>query len=156
MSGARQQTTDARPGRTTTTDRPTTDRPTTDQATTDPATTDRPTTDPATTDRPTTDPATVAAEVRTAVLGVSGVTGLSPGTGVEVATQFAGGKIVGIRLGDPVEVHVEIGPVPIEPVAEQIRGAVRDVLGRFGQSSSVEVVVEDVDLPLPVTPAAGS
>lgn len=102
------------------------------------------------------DPATVAEQVRAAILGVPGVTRLSPGSGVEVATQFAGGKVTGIRLGDPVEVHVEVGPVPIAPVAERIRDAVRDVLDRFGRNSSVEVVVEDVDLPVPAVVTAGS
>lgn len=96
------------------------------------------------------DPATVAEQVRTAVLGVAGVAGLHPGTGgVEVATQFAGGKISGIRLGDPVEVHVGIDPVPIGPLAEQIRDAVRTVLATFGQHPSVDVVVEDIGLAVP-------
>ncbi|MBE1490595.1 hypothetical protein [Plantactinospora soyae] len=102
------------------------------------------------------DPATVAAEIRTAVLAVPGVTRLTPGTGVEVATHFPGGKITGIRLGEPIEVHVEIGPVPIAPVAEQIRDAVRDVLGRFGRRSPVEVVVDDIDLPVPATATVGN
>ncbi|MFC6015767.1 hypothetical protein ACFP2T_06140 [Plantactinospora solaniradicis] len=101
-------------------------------------------------------PATIAAEVAAAVLAVPGVTRLTPGAGVEVATQFPGGKVTGIRLGDPVEVHVEVDPVPIAPVAEQIRNAVREVLGRFGRGSSVEVVVEDIDLPVPATATAGS
>lgn len=102
------------------------------------------------------DPATVAAEVAAAVLAVPGVIRLTSGTGVEVATQFPGGKINGVRLGDPVEVHVEVDPVPIAPVAEQIRNAVREVLGRFGRRLSVEVVVEDIDLPVPAIVTAGS
>ncbi|MBF9134117.1 hypothetical protein I0C86_35040 [Plantactinospora sp. S1510] len=102
------------------------------------------------------DPATVAAAVAAAVLAVPGVTRLTPGTGVEVATQFPGGKITGVRLGDPVEVHVEVDPVPIAPVAEQIRNAVRKVLDGFGRRLSVEVVVEDIDLPVPATAMAGS
>ena len=102
------------------------------------------------------DPATVAAEVAAAVLAVPGVTRLIPGTGIEVATQFPGGKITGVRLGDPVEVHVEVDPVPIAPVAERIRHAVQEVLGRFGRRLSVEVVVEDIDLPVPATATAGS
>ncbi|MEN3615473.1 hypothetical protein AAH979_39010 [Plantactinospora sp. ZYX-F-223] len=96
------------------------------------------------------DQATVAGKIRDAVLGVPGVTGLTAGTGVEVATLFPGGKVVGIRLGDPVEVHVGLGPVPIAPVAEQIQVAVRGVLAGFGQQPSVEVVVDDIDLPVPV------
>ncbi|GAB3977874.1 hypothetical protein V1634_13385 [Plantactinospora veratri] len=98
----------------------------------------------------TTDRSTVVGRVRDAVLAVPGVSGLTAGTGVEVATLFPGGKIVGIRLGNPVEVHVEVGPVPIAPVAEQIRVAVRAVLADYGQQPSVEVVVDDIDLPVPV------
>lgn len=97
----------------------------------------------------------VVTEIRAAVLAVPGVTGLSAGTGVEVATQFAGGKVTGVRLGDPVEVHVEIGPVPIVPVAGQIRVAVRGVLERFGQSASVDVMVDDIALPMPAISTAG-
>ncbi|WP_422769648.1 hypothetical protein ACN28C_23280 [Plantactinospora sp. WMMC1484] len=101
------------------------------------------------------DPAAVATRVRDAVLLVPGVAGLTAGSGIEAATQFPGGKIVGVRLGDPVEVHVEVGPVPIVPVAEQIQAAVRGVLESFGREASVEVIVEDIDLPTPVDTAAG-
>ncbi|GAA3750273.1 hypothetical protein GCM10022225_38180 [Plantactinospora mayteni] len=102
---------------------------------------------------PAADRATVAGEIRDAVLAVPGVVGLTAGTGVEVATLFPGGKVVGIRLGEPVEVHVAVGPVPIAPLAEQIQLAVRGVLAGFGQRPSVEVVVDDIDLPLPIGPA---
>ncbi|GIG91147.1 hypothetical protein [Plantactinospora endophytica] len=101
------------------------------------------------------DPGTVARRIRDAVLAVPGVTGLTPGGGVEVATLFPGGKIAGIRLGDPVEVHVEVGPVAIAPVAEQIQAAVRGVLDTFGRDSAVEVVVEDIELPVPTGPVGG-
>jgi hypothetical protein len=93
-----------------------------------------------------TDPATLASAVRDAVLAVPGVARLLPGGPVEVATQFPGGKIPGIRLGDAVEVHIAVDPVPIEPLAEQIRVAVRDVLARAGMDRPVEVVIDDVDL----------
>ncbi|MDG4786937.1 hypothetical protein O7626_13530 [Micromonospora sp. WMMD1102] len=101
-------------------------------------------------------PGEIAGRLRDAVLAVPGVTRLTSGVGVEVATLFPGGKIVGIRLGDPVEVHVQVGPVPIAPLAEEIRVAVRDVLAEFGRQSSVEVVVDDIDLPVPVGPAGRS
>ncbi|MFY1692149.1 hypothetical protein [Plantactinospora sp. WMMB782] len=101
-------------------------------------------------------PGEIAGRLRDVVLAVPGVTRLTPGVGVEVATLFPGGKIVGIRLGDPVEVHVQVDPVPIPPLAEQIRVAVRDVLADLGRQSSVEVVVDDIDLPVPVEPAGRS
>ncbi|ROT28292.1 hypothetical protein [Micromonospora sp. HM5-17] len=92
----------------------------------------------------------VATAVRTAVLAVPGVTRLASGSGgVEVSTQFPGGTIPGIRLGDPVEVHVEVAAVPIGPLAGRVRAAVRHVLDGFGQHPSVEVVVDDIDLPEP-------
>jgi hypothetical protein len=92
----------------------------------------------------------LAAAVRTAVLAVPGVVRLAPDAGgVEVATQFAGGKIPGIRLGEVVAVHVDVAAVPIGPLAEQVRTAVRDVLGASGRCPPVEVVVHDIDLPEP-------
>jgi hypothetical protein len=92
------------------------------------------------------DPVTLAKAVRDAVLAVPGVVGLTPGGPVEVATQFAGGKIYGVRLGDEVEVHVVVGAVPIGPLGEQIQAAVRAVLKRAGADRPVEVVVDDVDV----------
>ena len=49
------------------------------------------------------DRAVLAAAVAAALARVPGVARLSPGTGVEVATQFAGGKVVGVGVrGDAV------------------------------------------------------
>lgn len=88
----------------------------------------------------------LAKAVRDAVLAVDGVAGLGTTGPVEVATRYAGGKIGGIRLGDEVEVHVTVDPVPIGPVGERIQAAVRAVLERAGVQRPVEVVVDDVDL----------
>ena len=88
----------------------------------------------------------LATAVRDAVLGVDGVAGLSAGGPVEVATLYAGGRVSGVRLGDEVEVHVVVGAVPIGPLGERIRAAVRAVLERAGADRPVEVVVDDVDL----------
>jgi hypothetical protein len=90
-------------------------------------------------------PEQVASKVRDAVLAVPGVTRLTPGGPVEVATLFAGGKVVGVRLGDAVEVHVAVDRLPIAPLAEQVRAAVRTVLERDGESRPVEVVVDDLE-----------
>ena len=95
---------------------------------------------------PVTDPAAVAATVRDAALAVPGVIHLTPGSGVEVATQFAGGKVTGVRLGDHVEVHVAVDRSPITLIAEQVWIAVRTALDGSGQVRPVEVVVDDVDL----------
>ncbi|MGW4467305.1 hypothetical protein [Micromonospora sp. NPDC004704] len=88
----------------------------------------------------------LATAVRDAVLGVDGVAGLNAGGPVEVATQYAGGKISGVRLGEQVEVHVTVEAVPIGPLGERIAAAVRKVLDRAGVDRPVEVVVDDVDL----------
>ncbi|MGW0435990.1 hypothetical protein ACWDV4_26025 [Micromonospora sp. NPDC003197] len=87
----------------------------------------------------------LASAVRDAVLAVPGVARLTSGGAIEVATQFSGGKVVGVRLGDPVEVHVAVDRSPIIPVTEQVRAAVQAVLDRSGEHRPVEVVVDDID-----------
>jgi hypothetical protein len=87
----------------------------------------------------------VASTIRDAVLAVPGVARLTPGVPVEVATHFPGGKVIGVRLGDRVEVHVAIDEVPIAPLAERIRAAVRGVLEHAGGARPVEVVIDDID-----------
>ncbi|RKR85800.1 hypothetical protein BDK92_0009 [Micromonospora pisi] len=88
----------------------------------------------------------LATAVRDAVLAVDGVRELTTGGPVEVATQFAGGKVSGIRLGDEVEVHVMVDAVPIGPLGERVQAAVRAVLAGAGVDRPVEVVVDDIDL----------
>ena len=87
----------------------------------------------------------LAVAVRDAVLAIPGVARLTPGDAIEAATYFAGGKVVGVRLGDPVEVHVAVDRLPIVPIAERIRAAARGVLERNGESWPVEVVVDDFE-----------
>jgi hypothetical protein len=83
--------------------------------------------------------------VADAVTAVPGVAGLSPGSGVEVATLFAGGKVVGLRLsGEQVEVHIIADQVPLQPVADAAALAARRVLLAAGDERPVHVVVEDV------------
>ncbi len=94
---------------------------------------------------PTIDQGALAVKVRDAVLAVPGVVRLTPGTAVEVATQYAGGKIFGVRLGDPVQVHVAVDWVPIAPLAERIRDTVRNILRGVGQSALVEVIIDDIE-----------
>jgi hypothetical protein len=83
--------------------------------------------------------------VRDAVLAVPGVARLTTGGAIEVATQFAGGKVVGVRLGNPVEVHVAVDRSPIIPVTDRVRAAVHAVLERSGEPRPVDVVVDDID-----------
>ena len=87
----------------------------------------------------------LAAAISDAVAAVPGVVRLVPGDPVEAATYFAGGKIVGVRLGDPVEVHVVVDRLPIVPIAEKVRAAARGVLEHNGEHCPVEVVVDDFE-----------
>ena len=82
-----------------------------------------------------------------AALGVPGVARLSPGSGVEVSTQYAGGKVLGIRLGgERAEVHIVADRVPLPPITDQVGAAVGAVLAAAGESKPVTVVVADVEV----------
>lgn len=88
----------------------------------------------------------LARSVADAVLEVPGVARLSPGSSVEVATLFAGGKVVGLRLsGEVVEVHIVADRVPLPQVAEQASAAAMRVLSAAGDDRQVLVVVDDVE-----------
>jgi hypothetical protein len=86
---------------------------------------------------------------------------LHPGGGVEVATLFPGGKVIGLRLsGEVVEVHLVADRVPLPPIADEAAAAARRVLNAVGDGRDVRVVVEDVEAyaverrrPRPVTPS---
>jgi hypothetical protein len=87
----------------------------------------------------------VARAVADAVLAVPGVAGLSPGTGIEVSTQFSGGKVVGVRLtGDEVEVHITADRVPLPPIANEVSRAARRALSAAGDDRPVVVVIDDI------------
>jgi hypothetical protein len=87
----------------------------------------------------------IARAVAEAVQAVPGVAGLSPGTGVEVSTQFSGGKVTGVRLtGDEVEVHIIAGRGPLPPIANEAAAAARRVLRTVGDDRPVVVVVDDI------------
>ena len=81
-----------------------------------------------------------------AVLAVPGVARLSPGSGVEVATLFAGGKVVGLRLsGETVAVHIVADRGPLPAIADEVAVAARLVLAAAGDDRAVTVVIEDVE-----------
>ncbi len=80
-----------------------------------------------------------------AALGVPGVARLSPGAPVEVSTQYAGGKVVGLRLGEErAEVHIVADRVPLPPITDQVAAAVAMVLAAAGEPKPVTVVVDDI------------
>lgn len=88
----------------------------------------------------------VAHAAADAALAVPGVARLSPGTGVEVSTQYAGGKVIGVRLsGEEAEVQIVADRLPLPPITDQVAAAVATVLAAAGQPKPVTVVVADID-----------
>lgn len=95
----------------------------------------------------TTDHGATARSVAAAALGVPGVVGLTGGQGAVIAaTHYPGGTVTGVRLSAAkVCVHIVVGRLPLGPVADDVRGAVRAALEGMGDTRVVEVVVEDLD-----------
>lgn len=87
----------------------------------------------------------VARSIADAVQSVPGVAGLSPGTGIEVSTQFSGGKVIGVRLtGAEVDVHITADRAPLPPIANEVAAAAHQVLAAVGDERPVTVVIDDV------------
>jgi len=101
--------------------------------------------------------AVFAAAVATALARVPGVARLSPGTGVEVATQFAGGKVVGVGVrDDAVVAYLVVDRLPVDRVARAARVAGEAALADLGVARRLDLVIDDVDLDqLPPTNAVG-
>lgn len=101
--------------------------------------------------------AVLAAAVATALARVPGVARLSPGTGVEVATQFAGGKVVGVAVRDgAVVAYLVVDRLPVDRVARAARVAGEAALADLGVARRLDLVIDDVDLDrLPPTNAVG-
>jgi hypothetical protein len=103
------------------------------------------------------DRAVLAAAVATALARVPGVARLSPGTGVEVATQFAGGKVVGVAVrDDAVVAHLVVDRLPVDQVARAARMAGEAALADLGVARRLDLVIDDIELDrLPATNAVG-
>ena len=103
------------------------------------------------------DRAVLAAAVATALARVPGVARLSPGTGVEVATQFAGGKVVGVGVrDDAVVADLVVDRLPVDRVARTARAAAEAALADLGVARRLDLVIDDVELDqLPPTNATG-
>ncbi len=90
--------------------------------------------------------ARLARSLATAVDAVAGVRRCG-GSGIEVSTQYRGGRIIGVRLADhEVTVQVVAERLPLEPLADQVRAAARAVLHASDDDRPVQVVVDDLDL----------
>jgi hypothetical protein len=87
----------------------------------------------------------LAKSVEDAVTATPGVAALHPGFGVEVATYYSGGKVVGVSLGgETVDVYVTADRVPLREVADAAAAAAARVLAAAGDRRPVNVVVADV------------
>ncbi len=95
----------------------------------------------------TVDRATLAQAVAAGVLAVPGVARLSGGRGVEAATLYPGGKVVGVVADDQaVRVHLVAGRLPLGPLIQEIRAAITIVLVALGAARGVDLVIEDLEL----------
>ena len=95
----------------------------------------------------TVDRATLAQAVAAGVLAVPGVARLSGGRGVEAATLYPGGKVVGVVADDQaVRVHIVAGRLPLGPLVQEVRAAVAIILAGLGAARVVDLVVEDLEL----------
>ena len=95
----------------------------------------------------TVDRSTLAQAVAAGVLAVPGVARLSGGRGVEAATLYPGGKVVGVVADDQaVRVHLVAGRLPLGPLVQEVRAAVAIVLAGLGAARVVDLVVEDLEL----------
>jgi hypothetical protein len=69
------------------------------------------------------------------------------GPGVEVATQYPGGRVIGVRLGpDQVAVHIVATRLPLETVADAVHAAVGATLAGLGDRRAVVVNIDDLDV----------
>ena len=85
----------------------------------------------------------LALAVAAAVDTVGGVR-RTGGPGIEVATQYPGGRVVGVRVGtDEVTVHIVAERLPLDAVAGAVRLAARSALVSLRDSRTVAVAIEN-------------
>ncbi len=88
--------------------------------------------------------ATTALAVAAAVDTVPGVR-RSPGNGIEVSTQHAGGKVIGVAVeGGRVRAHLVAETLPLPPLLARVEEAIRSALGPV--VDAVDLVVDDLEV----------
>ena len=88
----------------------------------------------------------LALAVAAAVDTVKGVH-RSGGSGVGIATQYPGGRVVGIHLGeDQISVHIIAEVLPLDSVIEAARSAALSAVREAGDDRPVAVTVEDIEV----------
>ena len=71
----------------------------------------------------------------------------SGGSGVEVSTQYRGGRVLGVAVSDPrVVVQVTALALPLEPLVAAVRDAAVGALRSLSDNREVRVVVDDLDV----------
>jgi hypothetical protein len=100
----------------------------------------------------------LALAVAAAVDSIPGVRRTAGSSAAEVSTLYPGGRVDGVSLDeDLVMVCVVLSRLPIPPVLEEIVAAASAALKAYGDSRSVEVVVDDLDIDqLPPLPPASA
>jgi hypothetical protein len=90
----------------------------------------------------------IADAVARAVARASGVAWLWAGDGViEIDTQFPGGMVVGVSVGDEaVTVHLVIDRLPVADAVADARATGERVLARLGVPLRLDLVVDDVNV----------
>ncbi len=74
-------------------------------------------------------------------LGGSGVSGTA------IATQYPGGRVLGVQLNaDEVVVHIVAERLPVHQAADDAVSAGRRALDAAGDSRLIAVVVDDIDV----------
>ena len=71
----------------------------------------------------------------------------SGGSGVELSTQYRGGRVLGVAVDDTqVVVQVTAETLPLEPLLAAVRAAALDALKSLPDGRDVRVVVDDLDV----------
>jgi hypothetical protein len=88
----------------------------------------------------------VALAVAAAVDTVVGVRHTG-GPGVEAATHYPGGRVIGVRLGgDQIVVHIIAQRLPLDTVADAVHAAGAATLAGLGERRAVAVRMDDLDV----------
>ena len=67
--------------------------------------------------------------------------------GTEIATQYPGGRVLGVQLSfEEVVVHIVAERLPAHRAADEVVSAGRRALDAAGDSRPVAVVVDDIDV----------
>lgn len=79
--------------------------------------------------------------------GGSNVATVAGVAGTEIATQYPGGRVLGVQLSpEEVVVHIVAERLPVHQAADEVVSAGRRALDAAGDSRLVAVVVDDIDV----------